>query len=126
MTEWETAVAAALNTVAGGAIGLGVPGYVAALGGTEAGRLLPVVAPVLGTVPAEFAGSTVVTAALIRETPASGETAATDGSKTKVPLAPTVRLDPAGKAFEFVTISVPAETVVPPEYVLLPDCPREC
>lgn len=40
--------------------------------------------------------------------------AATDGSKSEVPPAPTVRLDPAGRALLAVTTSVPANTFVPP------------
>jgi len=39
---------------------------------------------------------------------------AIDGSKMKVPLAPTVKLVPLGKAVLEVAISIPALTFVPP------------
>ena len=57
---------------------------------------------------AELASRGVVTAA------AKAGVAAEDGSKTKTPPAPTVRLVPAAIADELAKMSVPAETVVPP------------
>ena len=47
--------------------------------------------------------------------------AAADESNTNVPPAPTVKDDPAGKALELVTMSVPDDTAVPPLYVFTPE-----